>query len=121
MVVDASAVLEILSHSATGLQLAVALKGIKLHAPHLIDLEVANAVRRWERLGVIAPGEAAEIFETFLSLDITRHPHTPLLDEIWAFRHNLTAYDASYLALARALNAELLTMDSGLTTMATRH
>jgi predicted nucleic acid-binding protein len=69
---------------------------------------------------VIGRAEATDILKAFLAIRITRYPHTPLADRIWALRHNLTAYDAAYLALAHALDAELLTMDSGLRKMATR-
>ena len=120
IVIDASAVLEILSRTTKGVELEVALLDRDLHAPHLIDLEVLNAVRRWERTGVIGPAEATAILNAFLAVRITRYSHTPLIDPIWALRHNLTAYDAAYLALAQALDAELVTMDSGLRKMATR-
>jgi predicted nucleic acid-binding protein len=53
-------------------------------------------------------------------MTITRCSHTNLLDAIWSLRHNLTAYDAAYLALARLLDAELITMDNGLRKRATR-
>lgn len=119
IVIDASAVLEILSRTPKGLHLEAALLERDLHAPHLIDLEVLNAVRRWERTGVIGPGEATDILNAYLAIGITRYPHTPLIDPIWALRHNLTAYDAAYLALTKVLDAELVTMDSGLRKMAT--
>ena len=120
MVIDASAVLEILARTPTGIELEATLLDANLHAPHVIDLEVLNAIRRWERTGAIRRGEATGILEAFLALRITRYPHTPLLDPIWALRHNLTAYDAVYLALAKSLDAALVTMDSGLRKMATR-
>ena len=122
IVVDASAVLEILSLSAMGQELSSVLVGVEIHAPHLIDLEVFQTLRRWTLKGTVSPADADEMIRKFRALKIIRHPHTPLLDDIWALRHNLTAYDASsYLALARALDAEVLTMDSGLRKMATRH
>lgn len=114
IVIDASAVLEILSRTPTGLSLEEALSGMELQAPHLLDLEVLSAVRRWEFSGIAAPKEAAAILDAFLSMNIRRHTHTPYIPRIWSVRHNLTPYDAAYLALAEALNAELLTMDSGL-------
>jgi predicted nucleic acid-binding protein len=121
IVVDASAVLEILGQTNIGIELEATLLDVELHAPHLIDLEVLNAVRRWERCGDIRPDEAGKILKAFSSLRITRHPHTPLLDRVWSLRHNLTAYDASYLVLARFLGAELVTMDSALRKMAAPH
>jgi predicted nucleic acid-binding protein len=120
IVIDASAVLEILSRTAKGLELEAALLNSALHAPHVIDLEVLNAVRRWERTGVIGTVDTTDILNAFLAIGITRYSHMPLVDPIWALRHNLTAYDAAYLALAQALDAELVTMDSGLRKMAAR-
>jgi predicted nucleic acid-binding protein len=118
IVVDASVVLEILARTAAGLALETQLLDSNLHAPHVIDLEVLNAVRRWERTGVIRRGEAAGILDAFLAMAITRYSHTPLVEPIWALRQNLTAYDAAYLALAKALDADLVTMDSALRKMA---
>jgi predicted nucleic acid-binding protein len=120
IVIDASAVLEILARTPTGLELEAVLLDADLHAPHVIDLEVLNAVRRWERTGAIRRGEATAILEAFLAITVMRYPHTPLLDSIWALRHNLTVCDAAYLALAKSLDAELVTMDSGLRKMASR-
>jgi predicted nucleic acid-binding protein len=120
IVIDASAVLEILSRTSKGLELEDALLYRDLHAPHVIDLEVLNAVRRWERTGVVGAGEAVDILSAFLAIGVTRYPHTPLVDPIWALRNDLTADDAAYLALAKALDAELVTMDSGLRKLAAR-
>jgi predicted nucleic acid-binding protein len=120
IVIDASAMLEMLSGSEKGLSLETALEGVELHAPHLLDLEVASALRRWEGAGIFQPGEGAKILGLFLEMPITRYPHTNLLGEIWALRHNLTACDGAYLALARFLDAELLTMDDGLRKRAKR-
>jgi predicted nucleic acid-binding protein len=77
-----------------------------VHAPHLLDLEVAQSLRRYERLGQIAPERLIE-----------RYPHDPLLPRIWALRSNATAYDAAYLALAEALDATLLTADNKMTSV----
>jgi predicted nucleic acid-binding protein len=121
IVIDASAVLEILKQTETGLQLIPALAERELHAPHLIDLEVANAMRRWAMQGEMSVPDVQNAFDVFLAMSIHRHPHTNLLPEIWKLRHNLTAYDAAYLALARFLDAELLTMDEGLRKRSKRH
>ena len=118
-VIDASAVLEILGQTQTGLELMAVLSP-DLHAPQIIDLEVANAIRRWEMSGLIGRRDGAAILEVYLAMNIRRYDHKPLLGEVWALRHKLTAYDASYLALARSLGAELLTMDDGLRKASTR-
>ena len=120
IVIDASALIEILKGTATGLQLESLLVNRDLHAPHLLDLEVAQALRRLALRNEISVAEANRAFDDFLTMPITRHPHTHLLPDIWQLRHNLTAYDAAYLALARYLGAELLTMDAALRKLARR-
>ncbi len=85
-----------------------------LHAPHLLDLEVANSLRRLVFRGAITPGEASQALEDLLDLPIVRYPHHPLVARAWELRHNLTAYDAAYVALAEALGAALVTLDSGI-------
>ena len=82
-----------------------------LHAPHLLDLEVVQVLRRYLRAGVIDEERAMEALEDFSSFSIQRYAHDLFLVRIWELRHNLTAYDASYVALAEALNATLLTCD----------
>jgi predicted nucleic acid-binding protein len=85
-----------------------------LHAPHLLDLEVVQVLRRYLRAGVIDEKRATEALEDFSSFSIQRYAHDLFLVRIWELRHNLTAYDASYVALAEALNATLLTCDKAL-------
>jgi len=85
-----------------------------LHAPHLLAVEVAQVIRRYEAKGDITPVRGAEAIADLTDLDVARHPHEPLLPVIWRLRHNLTAYDAAYVALAEALDAPLVTLDSRL-------
>jgi predicted nucleic acid-binding protein len=120
IVLDASAVLEILSLSEKGVELSLSLADTQIHAPELIDVEVLNVLRKWTFAGIMSATHSEQAVKTFRSLDITRHRHSELVPAIWALRHNLSAYDASYLALAHALGAELVTMDSGLRKMAWR-
>lgn len=82
-----------------------------LHAPHLLDVEIAQVLRRFERLGIIDAKRAEQALEDLRSLRLVRHPHAPLLDRVWALRHNLSAYDALYVALAEGLAAPLVTLD----------
>ena len=82
-----------------------------LHAPHLLDVEVAQGLRRLVRIGELAPARAAEAIADLTDLTAVRHAHEDLLPRIWAMRDNLTAYDAVYIALAEALDATLLTID----------
>jgi predicted nucleic acid-binding protein len=120
IVVDASAVLEILLRSEIGERLEAAVSGLTLEAPHILDIEVAHVLRRWAASGKMTSGQATEALALFLEMPIRRHPHTHLMPEIWKLRHELTAYDAAYLALARRLDAELLTTDDGLRKRAKR-
>jgi predicted nucleic acid-binding protein len=85
-----------------------------LHVPHLIDLEVAQVLRRYASLATISAERGAEALSDFLDLPLTRYPHFVLLSRVWQLRHQLTAYDAAYLALAEVLDAPLITRDRAL-------
>ena len=116
IVVDASAALELLLNTPFAARVATRLfsRGETLHAPHLIDLEVAQVLRRWERAGAITAPRAEEAFEDLADLPLVRYPHLLLLPRVWALRQNATAYDAAYLALAEAIGATLVTRDGAL-------
>jgi predicted nucleic acid-binding protein len=116
IVVDASVVLEVLLGTAAGRRAEEALfdHDAALHAPHLLDVEVAQVLRRYAAAGEIKPGRAAEALDDLADLPITRHAHVLLLPRIWQLRHNVTAYDAAYLALADVLDATLVTRDAKL-------
>jgi len=85
-----------------------------LHAPHLIDLEIAQVLRRYVRSAIISAERGAEALTDLVDFPLTRYPHFVLLTRIWQMRHGLTAYDAAYLALAEALDAPLITRDRAL-------
>ena len=117
IVVDASAVLELLLSTPAGQAVAerIAASGHGLHAPHLLDVEIAQALRRFAQQGKLAETDAVEAINDLRDLDLKRHAHEPLLDRVWQLRQNLSAYDAVYVALAEVLDAPLLTCDVRLT------
>lgn len=116
IVLDASAVVELLLSTPTGARVAarIAPRSESLHAPHLLDVEVASALRRLEALHVISMTDAQQAVADLGALDVTRYAHDVLLARIWQLRPNVTPYDACYLALAEALGAPLLTCDARL-------
>jgi predicted nucleic acid-binding protein len=116
IVVDASAVLEVLLQTPAAARVSSRIfsGGETLHAPHLLDLEIAQVLRRYVRLGVISAKRGSEALADLADLPLNRYPHVVLLPRIWQFRHNVTAYDAAYLALAEALDAPLVTRDKAL-------
>lgn len=113
MVIDASAVLEaiVAVDPAPGLVQRIAEDG-DLHAPHLIDIEVLHALRRLTALGELSEDRATDGRNDFAQLAIARYSHVGLSDRVWELRHNLTAYDAAYVALAETLEVVLVTSDS---------
>jgi predicted nucleic acid-binding protein len=86
----------------------------ELHAPHLLDVEVASGLRRLHLAGQISQRRAREVLELLRDLSIERYPHVQLLERIWQLAPGLSAYDAAYVALAEALAAPLLTTDDAL-------
>ncbi len=113
IVVDASAILEVLLNSRSAARIAARLfaPGETLHAPHLLDVEVAQVLRRYAAAGDIDEARGADAVQALADLVVARYPHDPLLPRIWALRHRLTAYDAAYVSLAEALGAPLVTRD----------
>jgi predicted nucleic acid-binding protein len=113
IVLEASAAVELLLNTHLGKKLAgrVRSSNVSLHAPHLIDLEVAQTLRRYVREHTLAEERGRLALEHLAMLDLNRYPHDSLLRRVWALRENLTAYDAAYVALAEALGAILVTGD----------
>ncbi len=83
-------------------------------APHLLDAEVAQVLRRYVLRGEISAHRADGALDDLAALPIVRHEHTVLLKRAFALRDNVTIYDALYLSLAEALDARLLTRDGAL-------
>ena len=113
IVVDASAILEVLLRTPAAAVIEDRLfeRGETLHAPHLVDLEILQVLRRYEAAGEISAERAREALDDLSAFRLHRWAHDALAMRIWGLRQNLTAYDAAYIALAEALGAPLLTRD----------
>jgi predicted nucleic acid-binding protein len=118
LVLDASAVVDLLlvRPRAAEIERHVVAHAPDLHAPELLDVEVVSALRRVVSSGEASATRAAQALDDLLELPIRRHRHGPLLPRIWQLREILTAYEATYLALAEALGERptpVVTTDAG--------
>jgi predicted nucleic acid-binding protein len=113
IVADASAVLDVLLETprTVPIQRRLFRPRQTIVAPHLIDVEIAQVLRRYSATGQLDEQRAMEAIDDYLALPIERYPHLLLLNRIWDLRQNLTAYDAAYVALAELLGVRLLTTD----------
>lgn len=116
IVVDASALLEFLLQTPLGTRVEARIlrDQDELHAPHLVDVEVTQGLRRLVRTGEVLPERAAEVLADLADVDLRRHGHVDFLTRAWQLKDNITAYDAMYVALAEALDASLVTCDEPL-------
>jgi len=116
IVVDASVIIEVLLQTTSSpvIERRFFSPGETLHAPHLIDVEIAQVLRRYSSSGELASTRGREALDDLRGFHINRYPHDIFLPRIWELRQNMTAYDAAYIALAEILSAPLLTMDKHL-------
>lgn len=108
IVVDASAAVSALLNAGPARQ---ALAEEQVHVPHLIDPEVLNALRRLVAASRIEPDHAWNALDRWRRLGLSRYGVFHLLERVWELRQNLSAYDATYVALAESLGCALLTAD----------
>lgn len=113
IVVDASTILEVLLRTTDAADWLLD-SGETLHAPHLLDVEIAQVIRRYEARGELSAERGQEVLTDLMAFPVARYPHDFLLQRMWELRNNLTAYDAVYVALAEALDAPLVTRDERL-------
>ena len=123
IVIDASALLEVLLRTRRAPGIETWLFGTlqSLHSPHLLDIEVAQVIRRFAMAREIDVERAQAALDDLMGFPIWRHPHDFLLPRVWALRNNFSAYDAAYVALAEVLEATLLTHDRRLAAAARQH
>ena len=114
--VDASALIEVLLRTERGARIEARLlsSGESLHAPHLLDVEVTQVLRRYERASSLTAERGQQALADLADFPMHRYPHDWLLPRMWELRRNVTAYDAAYLALAEALLVPLVSCDARL-------
>ncbi|MDA8016249.1 MAG: type II toxin-antitoxin system VapC family toxin [Thermoanaerobaculia bacterium] len=116
IVIDATAAVELVLMTERGVSVADRIFGGEetVHAPDLLDLEVAQVLRKLVPGGEISSERADRAFSDLTNLSVMRHGHRPLRSRVWRLRENFSAYDAAYVALAEALDASLITFDQRL-------
>jgi predicted nucleic acid-binding protein len=114
IVIDASAVVEFLLGTAVGERVAARISSNQesLHVPHLLDVEVASALRRWVLQGRLPATRAQAALDDLRDVPLIRYPHDIVLPRIWELRANASAYDAAYLILGETLPAPVITCDA---------
>jgi predicted nucleic acid-binding protein len=122
IVLDASAAIDWLLQTAAGQRIEARIysRGESLHAPHLLDLEVAQVLRRLVREGAVSSRRADQAIQDLLDLRLARYPHFAFLPHVWPLRDNFSAYDAVYVALTEKLGATLITRDARLASACAR-
>jgi len=116
IVLDVSAAVDWLLQTSSGqnIEKRIYSRNETLHAPHLLDLEVTQVLRRLALQGIVSVNRAGQAVHDLLDLRITRYPHVVLGPRIWQLRHNFSAYDAAYIVVAEKLGATLVTRDARL-------
>lgn len=114
-VLDASAAVALLADGGpTGQWVEATIRGATLFAPELMPFEVSNILRRHALAGILNASDAALTHTDLVALPVDLYPYTALAERVWQLRANVTAYDASYVALAELIAAPLVTLDAKL-------
>lgn len=106
--------IEVLLNTVTGAAVGGRMSGEAIHVPHLMDVEVAQVLRRYAATKSINTLRAQQALQDYLDMRLIRYSHSIFLPRVWDHRHNLTASDAVYVALSEALDAPLVTCDRAL-------
>jgi predicted nucleic acid-binding protein len=114
VVLDASAAVEALLLGGVGIAVRRRLAEHEIHAPNLVEIEVADALRKAVRRGELSPDRGRDALDDLAELAIVPYPLGALRDRVWELGANVTTYDAAYVALAEALDAPLVTCDAQL-------
>lgn len=114
VVVDASAAVEYLLRTTLGMRAGALLDDAEVSAPELLDVEVLAVLRREVLAGRLVERRAREAIEDLRDWGVMRLPHRPLLQVAWSLHGHVSAYDAVYVAAARARGAALVTADGPL-------
>jgi len=121
IVLDASAAIEWLLRTAAGQRIEQRIYSRRetLHAPDLLSLEVMQVLRRMVQRKEITDARAEDAVEDLMNLRVGFYPHRMLVPAVWRLRHNLSAYDAAYVALAERLDAPIVTRHNRLASAST--
>jgi predicted nucleic acid-binding protein len=111
VVIDASALVHLVAGGDVGEWVREEVFGATLHAPELVLFETTNVLRQFERDGLLSAEMAALAWTDLVALPIELCPFAPLVDRVWDLRHNMTTYDASYVALAELGETALVSID----------
>lgn len=114
IVIDASALVEVVARSERAAAVEAAFEGVELVAPDLVNAEVLAVLRRWLVTGAVSDRQAEQAVRNLIAAPVRRFSTAPLVASVWSLRENVTAYDACYVALARRLGCPLLTLDARL-------
>ena len=115
VILDASAAVALLADAGVaGTWVAETVRGASLLAPELMPFEVGNILRRQALAGALDASAAKLAHADLLDLPVDLYPYVALGDRVWELRGNLTAYDASYVALAELVEAPIVTLDTRL-------
>lgn len=122
IVLDASATIDWLLQTAVGREIEERIysRGESLHSPHLLDVEVAQVLRRLVREGSVSAPRADHAIQDLLDLRVTRYPHFVFLPRIWRLRDKFSVYDAAYVTVTEKLDATLITRDARLASASAR-